>query len=78
MHDARSRRERGFDARMRAQAAGGRFCASSPAANKTPGLEVLVQEVMAAINTSPSPTSICGSSVGRRDFRSSAFLPKPP
>src|SRR6218665_3051363 len=32
------------------------FLASSPAASNTPGLEVLVQLVMAAISTSPLPT----------------------
>jgi hypothetical protein len=32
--------------------------ASRPAASSTPGLDVFVQEVIAAINTSPDPTSV--------------------
>ena len=49
---------------------------NQPAAIITPGLEVLVHEVMAAISTSPEPTSM-PSLVVKRRARSSGFLVKP-
>ena len=52
------------------------FLASRPAASSTPGLEVLVQEVIAAISTSPEPMSM-PSKVLKRLPRSSGFLAKP-
>src|SRR5437763_13981812 len=52
------------------------FFASSPAAMRTFGLEVLVQEVIAAINTSPEPISI-PSRVLKRAVRSFACLANP-
>src|SRR5207244_11541378 len=44
----------GLTARPRSTA----FFASSPAASRTPGFEVLVQEVIAAISTSPCLSSL--------------------
>jgi len=52
------------------------FFASSPAASSTPGFEVLVHEVIAAIITSPAPISM-PSRVLTRFFRSSGFFEKP-
>ena len=52
------------------------FLARRPAASSTPGLEVLVHEVIAAIITSPEPTSR-PSRVLKRLPRSSGFLEKP-
>ena len=52
------------------------FFASSPAASSTLGFDVLVQEVIAAISTSPEPMSM-PSLVLKRLPRSSLFLEKP-
>ena len=51
------------------------FFATRPAASSTPGLEVLVHEVMAAIST--SPLWIFTSPACTSVFRSSGFLLKP-
>src|SRR5260363_371438 len=56
--DARARRQRGFDMRRNAQACVHRFFRSRPAASITPGFEVFVQDVIAAISTSPCRTSM--------------------
>ena len=54
--DARARRERGLDVRLRPSGrASTAFFASRPAASSTLGFEVLVHEVIAAISTSPLP-----------------------
>jgi hypothetical protein len=52
------------------------FLASSPAASSTPGLEVLVQEVIAAISTSPEPMAM-PSAVLKRLTRSPGLQAKP-
>ena len=61
------------------------FFASSPAASSTPGFEVLVHEVMAAISTSPWPMSsglgpmaVTRSWVGRLSTISARFCGWPP
>ena len=51
--------------------------ASRPAAISTLGFEVLVQEVIAAITTSPWPTSKSRPSTGTRLFASPGFLNSP-
>ncbi len=50
------------------------FCASRPAPIMTLGFEVLVQEVMAAITTSPWPRSKSSSSTLKRLARAPIFL----
>jgi len=52
------------------------FLASNPAASSTPGLEVLVQEVIAAISTSPLRTSVPSKALWTF-ARSSGFFAKP-
>lgn len=53
-HHFRAWGQRSFHPRLRLQAAFDGFFASRPAAINTLGLEVLVQEVIAAIATAPS------------------------
>ena len=63
-----------FDASPRSTA----FFASSPAASSTPGFEVFVHEVIAAISTSPLPIRMSPLPVGKRGMSVAGALPYPP
>ena len=63
----------GFTRRPRSTA----FFASRPAASMTAGLLVLVQEVMAAISTSPWPRSTPSRAVAKRSSSWPGSRPKP-
>jgi hypothetical protein len=64
--DLRAGRQRGLDPGLRRQALGPRLPGHEAGATSTLGFEVLVQEVMAAITTSPWPSIVSRPSTGTR------------